>query len=68
MRILVLNLVLVLRTTPPFGHPSNGGELETIGLRNRDEDRLYVIHAEYHTSYNPSGVMYPNSGEQPHPE
>gem|GEM_PF-6849388 len=26
MRILDLNLVLILRTTPPFGHPSNGGE------------------------------------------
>jgi len=26
MRILVLKIVLVLRTTPPFGHPSNGGE------------------------------------------
>jgi len=30
MRILDLKIVLVLRTTPPFGHPSNGGE-----FRNR---------------------------------
>jgi hypothetical protein len=25
MRILDLKIVLVLLTTPPFGHPSNGG-------------------------------------------